>query len=235
MSARIAKYRFWKRNSCYLYDHPFGSIYLSPMMAIMQQRVKSRKRHSLTWRQCPKGVDPSLTMIRCMVHCYQWPSVLGSPHYIHPVWVTHHIQTSPSWICRIKSKVLIHLYLTKIRCMVHRYQWPSVLGSPHYKHPVWVTHHIQTSPSWICRIKSNVLIHLYLTKIRCMVHHYQWPSVLGSPHYKRPVWVTHHIQSSPSWICRIKSKCGDHYIKSHQPIIGETGGHTSNMKFPLRV
>ena len=60
MSARIAKYRFWKRKSCYLYDHPFGSIYVSPMMAIMQQRVKSRKRHSLTWRQCPKGVDPSL-------------------------------------------------------------------------------------------------------------------------------------------------------------------------------
>ena len=47
----------WLKDSCYLYDHPFGSIPLFPMMAIMQQRVKSKKRRSLTWRPCPKGVD----------------------------------------------------------------------------------------------------------------------------------------------------------------------------------
>jgi hypothetical protein len=50
-------YEFWTNDSCYLYDHPFGSICLFPMMAIMQQRVKSKKRRSLTWRPCPKGVD----------------------------------------------------------------------------------------------------------------------------------------------------------------------------------
>src|SRR5436305_14995413 len=65
-------FNLWMDDSCYLYDRPFGTIFLLlPMMAIMQQRVKSKKRRSLTWRPCSKGVDPSLSKIRCVVHRYQ--------------------------------------------------------------------------------------------------------------------------------------------------------------------
>ena len=44
-------------------------------MGIMQQRVRLRKCHSLTWRLGPKGVDPSSTMIKFSTETRGWSNV----------------------------------------------------------------------------------------------------------------------------------------------------------------